>query len=151
LTDADWSGAKNKPLAKAVATLLRKKADRMRASEIHKKLPASVRPSSGGWFWFPDEPMPKHRDRADTPEAKERHKGDSLWWRIAHTIALLNRDFTRTEIEEACSNELKQVGKTWLRIRLYRARERTPPFVELISPGVFKWTGLSPSEVVVED
>lgn len=172
LTAADWSGAWNEKLAEAVATILRKNGDRLRASDIHKRLPKNLRPgtvdhaqrdlqaglsgsriewATGGWFWFKDETLPKHRERLDTPAAEKRRKGDMLWWRIAHTIARLGRDFTQAEIEDACGVELKIFGDTWLRLRLMRMRERPEPFIELVSAGIMRWTGLNPAEIIVED
>ncbi|WP_398466545.1 DNA-binding protein [Tardiphaga sp.] len=172
LTAADWTGASNEKLAEAVATILRKNGDRLRASDIHKKLPKNLRPgtvdhaqrdlraglagsriewATGGWFWFKDEPLPKHRERLDTPAAERRQKGDVLWWRIAHTIAGLGRDFTQAEIEDACGDELRNFGDTWLRLRLMRMRERSEPFIQLVSAGIMRWTGLDPAEIVVED
>lgn len=172
LTAADWTGASNENLAEAVATILRKNGDRLRASDIHKKLPKNLRPgtvdhaqrdlraglagsriqwATGGWFWFKDEPLPKHRERLDTPAAEKRQKGDVLWWRIAHTIAGLGRDFTQAEIENACGIELETFGDTWLRLRLMRVRERPEPFIQVVSAGIMRWTGLDPAEIVVED
>lgn len=172
LTEADWAGAWNEKLAEAVATILRKNGDRLRGFDIHKRLPKNLRPgtvdhaqrdlkaglagsriewAAGGWFWFKGEPLPKHRETLGTPAAEKRRQGDVLWWRIAHTIAGLERDFTQAEIEDACGAELKTFGDTWLRLRLMRMRDRAEPFIELVSAGIMRWTGLDPAEVVVED
>ncbi|MBN9584270.1 MAG: DNA-binding protein [Afipia sp.] len=172
LTEADWTGARDEKLAEAVATILRKNGDRLRAFDIHKRLPKNLRPgtrdhaqrdlklglfgsriewANGGWFWFKGEPLPKHRMTLGTPAAEKRRQGDVLWWRIAHTIAGLGRDFTQAEIEDACGDEIRNFGDTWLRLRLTRMRERSEPFIQLVSAGIMRWTGLDPAEIVVED
>jgi len=171
LTDADWQGAAIPETTKAIARVLRKKGDRMRATPIWHALRKAERPgtkqhaaadfkaavegsnvewSPGGWFWFTGEPLPVQVERRNTKKAAERHKGDPLWWQIAYTIAALGRPFTLAEFEQACGRKLADFGESWLRIKLLRARERKPPFVKLVSPGVMEWTGLDPEKVVIK-
>jgi hypothetical protein len=173
VSDADWKGARDEPLAKAVAGELRKEGSRLRARDIFKRLPPSRRPGTvehahrdlqkgltgskvrwfkGGWFWFHGEEIPKERPwRVSSKGAKQRAGGEDLWWQVAHTISQLDRAFTLDEINTACGERLSKLGKSWLRLRLTRARERNPPFVKWTPPDVYQWTGLPPSEVVKGD
>ncbi|MBR0913872.1 hypothetical protein [Bradyrhizobium japonicum] len=173
-TDADWRGARNEGLAQAVAKLLRKKGERMRARDLFTGLPPSLRPGTvehahrdiqkgvagskirwmrGGWFWFHGEEVPKGKkwQRLNTTSSKRRARGEALWWRVAHTIAELARPFTQAEMEAACGDELSKLGEGWLRVRLIRGRERKPPFLEFTPPDIYRWTGLPASEVAKED
>lgn len=174
VSDGDWRGARDEDLAKAVATQLRKKGERMRARDLFTGLPPSLRPGTvehahrdlqkalagskirwfrGGWFWFHGEEFPeqRRRQRLNTKPAKLRSMGEALWWRVAHTIAGLGRSFTQKEMEAACGTELSKLGEGWLRVRLIRARDRDPPFLQFTAPDVYRWTGLAASEVVKED
>jgi hypothetical protein len=173
VSDADWKGAHDEPLAKAIAEKLRAEGSRLRARDLFTRLPPSLRPGTaphahrdfqkavagskirwfrGGWFWFHGEEIPKERPwRVDSKEAERRARGEDLWWRVAHTIAQLGRAFTQDEMKAACGEHLSKLGAPWLRVRLTRARECKPPFLIFTPPNVYNWTGLPPSEVVKED
>lgn len=173
VSEPDWKGAHDEPLAKAIAGKLRAEGTRRRAGEIWKRLPPSLKPGTfahaerdlkkavegskiqwfrGGWFWFHGEEIPKKRPwRVDSKDAKRRARGEELWWRVAHTIAQLEGPFTQNEMKAACGEHLSKLAATWLRLRLVRARDRDPSFLKWTPPDVYEWTGLPPSEVVKEE
>ncbi|WP_156944010.1 DNA-binding protein [Bradyrhizobium sp. Ec3.3] len=167
--EADWKGARNERLAKAVATILRAKGDRLRGPALYNALAPSLRPGikqhivrdlrkelAGSkitferkyGFWFKDEPIrKKQRIHKKTRIATHRWQSQDLWWRIVHAIAQLGRGFTEAELSAACGAELERYGKDWLRLRLLRAKNAKPPVVKSIGRGVYQWTGLDPAKV----